>query len=365
MGIVVGGNRTGDGGGGAETDPNAILKSLIDQRGDLIAGDGDNLPVRVPTAGSGKFLTANAGANGGLEWITHGGAGSDPHGQYVREDEFTAKGDLLVGTDDSMLLALPVGSDGYVLTADSGEDSGLIWTPSSGGGGGAGASFGVYADLPDPGSSGAMYFCTDVPVILVDNGLAWQYWTHGQPCSLIDQPTTPYNQSTNTITDRGWCMDMICPDTGSPGVPSMRGLEKNLPVTPYTVDIGLTVISYNRTYPSWGLMLRDSNSGKFITVGPAFNGMFIQKINADNSWNSNYETAEMLHQPPIPFWIRVHDDGTNIQFFFGHNRENMINFRTTLDRDEWLANPDRIGWFVNNTTNFFPIRAQLVAWYEY
>src|SRR5210317_776152 len=44
-----------------------------------------------------------------------------------------AKGDLLVATADNSLDRLAVGTDAYVLTADSNETSGLKWAEASGG----------------------------------------------------------------------------------------------------------------------------------------------------------------------------------------------------------------------------------------
>lgn len=51
---------------------------------------------------------------------------------------FTAKGDLLVGTGAGTGTTLGVGIDGYVLTADSGQSSGLRWATAGGGGGSGG-----------------------------------------------------------------------------------------------------------------------------------------------------------------------------------------------------------------------------------
>jgi len=47
----------------------------------------------------------------------------------------TAKGDLYAGTGSGTTAALPVGTNGYVLTADSAQATGLAWEPASGGSG--------------------------------------------------------------------------------------------------------------------------------------------------------------------------------------------------------------------------------------
>lgn len=46
-----------------------------------------------------------------------------------------AKGDLLVGTADNTVSRLGVGTNGFVLTADSAEASGVKWAAASGGAG--------------------------------------------------------------------------------------------------------------------------------------------------------------------------------------------------------------------------------------
>ena len=52
----------------------------------------------------------------------------------VDKSTATTKGDLLVATASATLARLGKGSDGYVLTADSTQSTGLKWAVSSGGG---------------------------------------------------------------------------------------------------------------------------------------------------------------------------------------------------------------------------------------
>lgn len=56
-------------------------------------------------------------------------------GDYaLHEGEFTAKGDVLVGTGAGTFTALGVGTDGHVLTLDSAQTSGVKWAEPAGGG---------------------------------------------------------------------------------------------------------------------------------------------------------------------------------------------------------------------------------------
>jgi hypothetical protein len=56
----------------------------------------------------------------------------------VMESTIDVKGDILVGTGDNTITRLPVGTNNYVLSADSSTSTGLIWKAESGGGGGGG-----------------------------------------------------------------------------------------------------------------------------------------------------------------------------------------------------------------------------------
>ncbi len=52
---------------------------------------------------------------------------------FITENIVDAKGDLIVATGSNTVVKVPLGSNGYVLTADSSESSGVKWaTPSAG-----------------------------------------------------------------------------------------------------------------------------------------------------------------------------------------------------------------------------------------
>ena len=57
-------------------------------------------------------------------------------GTFIAETLIDAKGDLVVGSADNTAARIAVGTDGFVLTADSAEATGVKWSASTGGGAG-------------------------------------------------------------------------------------------------------------------------------------------------------------------------------------------------------------------------------------
>lgn len=62
--------------------------------------------------------------------VDHGamtGLSDDDHPQYIKDAEYTAKGDLLAGTGTSTFAKITAGANGTVLTADSTDSEGMVW----------------------------------------------------------------------------------------------------------------------------------------------------------------------------------------------------------------------------------------------
>lgn len=131
---------------------------VIDAKGDLIAGSAADTVVRKGVGSNGQILTADSADAAGFKWappaaqalgaltdvdaptavvdgavLVYDQAAGKFKGQAQVALDVDAKGDLLVASAADVLARLPVGADGKVLTADSGEALGLGWDdPPSG-----------------------------------------------------------------------------------------------------------------------------------------------------------------------------------------------------------------------------------------
>jgi len=105
----------------------AVAKSLVDAKGDLIAATAADTVARLPIGTNGYVLTADSAESTGMKWASVSGASGIP------ASTVNAKGDLIVGTADDTVDRLAVGTNGYVLTADSSQSTGVKWAAASGG----------------------------------------------------------------------------------------------------------------------------------------------------------------------------------------------------------------------------------------
>jgi hypothetical protein len=101
-----------------------IQETITDAKGDIIAATAADTVARLAVGTNGHLLTAASGEATGLKYAL------DPVIDLV-----TTKGDIVAATAADTLTRLGVGANNTVLTADSAEATGLKWaTPASGGG---------------------------------------------------------------------------------------------------------------------------------------------------------------------------------------------------------------------------------------
>lgn len=91
--------------------------TIVDSKGDLIAGTSDNTVAKLSVGSNERRLVADSAEATGLKYV------ADTTNYAV-----AAKGDILVGTDADTVAAVSVGSNNAVLVADSAQAAGVKWT---------------------------------------------------------------------------------------------------------------------------------------------------------------------------------------------------------------------------------------------
>jgi hypothetical protein len=143
------------GGSGNVTDGNTV--------GDVPVWDGDSYEPVAPTDPVAADIPYTP--SGTIAATDVGAAIAEAASDATQKATLTTKGDIYVATGSATPIRVAVGSNDQVLTADSGQSSGVKWATPSGGGGGSTLA------LPDPTMFGYKTWAWD-PATLTGAGEA-------------------------------------------------------------------------------------------------------------------------------------------------------------------------------------------------
>jgi hypothetical protein len=147
---------------------------------------------------------------------------------------------------------------------------------------------GTFANLPTGGMKrGDRYKCTDSCTDLFYTGSVWSPFILGVPVILPNSASFAWtNQSGASVSSITGPLVITIPNANSGAVI----LDKALPSTPYTITVGMKYLGES----TYGIILRDSSSGKFVWIRFTPNGVsgpaviFLDKWNSATSENSLY-----------------------------------------------------------------------------
>lgn len=118
---IFGFTATGVEVGGSVVLDGYIPESVLTAKGSLIAASAAATPADVPVGSDGQVLVADSGETAGVKW-------EDPAAAIaIPPSILSAKGSLIVASAAATPADLPVGTDEYVLTAENAASVGVSW----------------------------------------------------------------------------------------------------------------------------------------------------------------------------------------------------------------------------------------------
>lgn len=107
-----------------ELDSEKVAKATLTTKGDIYVATGAATVVRRAVGSNGQVLTADSAQTDGVKWAT-------PSTESLPVTIIDAKGDIIAGTAADTAARVAVGTDGQVLTADSASTPGVKWSTIS------------------------------------------------------------------------------------------------------------------------------------------------------------------------------------------------------------------------------------------
>lgn len=245
--------------------------------------------------------------------------GWDAIGGASLVDPTTTKGDL-IARGASAIDRLPVGTDGQILVADSGESLGLVWADA------AGATPDWVSESPNtpPGSPNAM----DDEFQGSTLNVKWTWNNQGGATAVVGNGVLLMNAPTSTTN-------------------SLRSITQALPAAPweFTARIGRTGPFVNHLFS--GLMLRESGTDKRVSIHTGTDTN--DRINS-YSWSDATTVALALAHivmSQTEVFLRIARAGTTLTYSYSFNGFKYATLYTELITASFTSAPNQIGIVTN------------------
>lgn len=385
--------RGGTGQTSANNAFNALAPSQTGNSGKVLSTDGTN--TSWATASSGTVTTVSVTTANGVSGsvanptttpaitlslgaisptsVAASGAvsGSNLSGTNTGDQTITLTGDVTgsgTGSFATTLATVPIAKGGTGQTSAANAINALVPTQTgnsgkflttngtavswgTAGGGGGTSSFGPSSSRPAAGTVGNVYYPSDGGPIWVDDGSDWACYVGGigpfyTPVSTF---TTWVNQSSALFRTTHNVAQIYWVNNG--GIENVNCRVATIPATPWTYTLVFSVLAGPGNNGNFGLILRESSSGK-LQSGPGFNPQnSAPTVNYWNwssptAYNNNLATDATYTQYTQLIMCRVRNDGTNYYFELSND---FINW--TLNLTVPVASAygafDQAGYYIN------------------
>jgi hypothetical protein len=181
------------------------------------------------------------------------------------------------------------------------------------------------------------------------------------------------NQGSTTVSDQNGTIIMDAPAASGE---NCRIQYRTAPSPTYSMIVAFQAanILESGCYPNFGLLARQSTSGKFYACAlGGENGSHpfkhaVYKFNSATSYSGDLLSRKftLLHGPYI--WFKMTDDNTNLTFYVSIDGTNWIQTAqeargTFLTLNGGVTGPDQIGWYINNQgSSLYRLLCRLCHW---
>lgn len=243
---------------------------------------------------------------------------------------------------------------------------GQLRKPGIGGSGGGSSSSGnttatgTYASIPAAGTSGNVYLPSNGFSLYRDSGSAWVPW--GPLFPLVDPNLVSWTavNSPTVSTTRGGIFIQAPANAGD----NVRMYVTSVPSAPYTRTLVMLPLMVTENYHACGMVLRESSSGKFVTLGINQDG----KLQISKWTNATTFSADYLAFPGNVGVVGINgivalqlsDNSTNRISRVGRDGQNVIDMHT-VGRTDFIT-PDQIGFFVNSNNASHSAQMTVLSW---